>query len=122
MAALASPTTPQTQTPNTSNPYSSSSYSSSHSKRTNRHTSSSSISVSSNPFLATLSPISPLPSPEPLSSNSGSLLDDEPDEIERRNEKALGDVMVPNVVSPATDSSKLAEQKSLLDDDDDWNW
>ncbi|CAL1709037.1 unnamed protein product [Somion occarium] len=115
-AALASPSTPST--PNSAPASRSCSA---------RHSSTPSISISSNPFLATLSPISPMVSPSALStSRTGSLLDD--DELEgdtdvQSGRKGLGEVMVPSVVFAAKGSggSEEKEKRSLLDDDDD-NW
>lgn len=39
--------------------------------------------------------------------------------------KGLGDVLVPTTVSPSANANKETSSnatKSLIDDDDDWNW
>ncbi len=55
-----------------------------------------------------------------------SLLDDDPEEgqdaMSMINGKGLGEVLVPTTVIPTKDSHSSGEQKSLIDDDDDWNW
>ncbi|KAH9896988.1 hypothetical protein C8Q73DRAFT_757575 [Cubamyces lactineus] len=99
------------------------------------------VSISTNPFGATLSPLSTVPSPSPLSrshsqssasassQHARSLLDD--DDAGASADR-LGSVLVPDTkapahtpsLSPSTQKATSAgESKSLLDDDDEeWNW
>ncbi|KAI0360550.1 hypothetical protein OH77DRAFT_1393248 [Trametes cingulata] len=90
----------------------------------------SSVSISTNPFAATLSPLSTSPTPpsqlgQPSpASASASLLDDDD------AGDGLGSVLVPDTKAPShtpapssAPASRQPEQtKSLLDDDDEWNW
>ncbi|KAI0790333.1 hypothetical protein C8Q75DRAFT_806268 [Abortiporus biennis] len=116
-SVLASPTTPQTP----------SSSSSTHFHHHNSSPSPAGVSVSSNPFLATLSPLSssPAPTPSPLGSTVSLLEDSDEDEMSgnKLNGKGLGDVLVPTSVSPSKGAGIEGVKKSLIDDDDeDWNW
>ncbi|KAI0827074.1 hypothetical protein BC628DRAFT_1370695 [Trametes gibbosa] len=87
----------------------------------------SSVSISSNPFAATLSPLSSSPTPPSQLSSSPSasaqsLLDDDD------AGEGLGSVLVPDTKASALAASRSPAQKqkqsgkSLLDDDDEWNW
>ncbi|RPD65648.1 hypothetical protein L226DRAFT_501372 [Lentinus tigrinus ALCF2SS1-7] len=89
--------------------------------------SSTSVSISSNPFAASLSPLSSSPtpsaSPSPLASHASaqSLLEDDDDA------PALGSVLLPQhkplAPTPSPKPSPVpAQTKSLLDDDEEWNW
>ncbi|KAH9852514.1 hypothetical protein C2E23DRAFT_825900 [Lenzites betulinus] len=87
----------------------------------------SSMSISSNPFAATLSPLSTSPlsqlSPSP-SASAQSLLDDD-DAGEGLGSVLLPDTKAPALVPsprPAPKQSQKQNSKSLLDDDDEWNW
>lgn len=60
-------------------------------------------------------------------SASPSLLDDDFEETTESafsmNGKGLGEVLVPMSVStPSKESNSSGDRKSLVDDDDDWNW
>ncbi|EIW55451.1 uncharacterized protein TRAVEDRAFT_171116 [Trametes versicolor FP-101664 SS1] len=83
----------------------------------------SSFSITSNPFAATLSPLST--SPQPSSPSAPSLLDDDD------AGDGLGSVLVPDTKGPVrTPAGAPApvpapapkQNRSLLDDDDEWNW
>ncbi|KAI0635298.1 hypothetical protein C8Q77DRAFT_695601 [Trametes polyzona] len=83
------------------------------------------VSVSSNPFAPTLSPLSTSPSPSVSHSPSAvSLLEDDD------AGEGLGSVLVPDSKGPVrarasssqTQSKSTSTSKSLLDDDDEWNW
>ncbi|KAH9835154.1 uncharacterized protein C8Q71DRAFT_709872 [Rhodofomes roseus] len=81
--------------------------------------SSSSVSISTNPFAATLSPLStsPSPSPSPVGAQaaSSSLLEDDD------GAQGLGSVLVPDSRSPPI-SSTPAKPSSRDQSDDEWNW
>ncbi|RDX54646.1 hypothetical protein OH76DRAFT_1341188 [Lentinus brumalis] len=73
----------------------------------------SSVSISSNPFAASLSPLGSSPTPSPSAATAQSLLDDDD------GAPALGSVLLPQH-KPLT--PKPVQNRSLLDDDDEWNW
>ncbi|KAI0674438.1 hypothetical protein C8Q78DRAFT_967407 [Trametes maxima] len=85
----------------------------------------SSVSISSNPFAATLSPLSTSPAPSPIRSSPSaqSLLEDDD------AGDGLGSILVPDTkapssrtLAPSRASQTQSANKSLLDDDDEWNW
>jgi len=85
-----------------------------------------SISISTNPFLATLSPLSAEPSSVPSpSSNTSSLIEEDLLGSPWSGSASLGDVLVPTqskVTQPSPTKTPSAQKSLLDDDDDDWNW
>ncbi|KZT68884.1 hypothetical protein DAEQUDRAFT_670551 [Daedalea quercina L-15889] len=82
------------------------------------HASSSSVSISTNPFSATLSPLStsPSPTPSPIGvQQSSSLLEDDD------APQALGSVLVPDSRTPSAETASASASVRELSDDE-WNW